>query len=124
MRFTTNNIAATHFDHGEFIGNGFLGLGLDTSLFNSVFGNNFGDFRVDFRKASSNSSNTYLVEENSFNKQLFLIVDELNISNTFRWTQWENKVLSSGGYDMYLKYLIGKDDTLDYDELYINDTVF
>ena len=120
----TNNIAETHFDHGEFIGNGFLGLGLDTSMFNSIFGNNFGDFRVDFRKASFNSSNTYLVEENTFNKDLLLIIDEFSISNTYRWSQWENKVLSSGGFDMYLKHLMSKDETLNYDDLYINDTIF
>ena len=120
----TNNISATHFDHGDFIGNGFVGLGLDTSMFNSIYGNNFGDFRVDFRKASTNSSNIYLVEENTFNKEVLMIVDEFTINNTYRWSQWENKLLSAGGFDMYLKYLIEKDDSLDYDELYLNDTVF
>jgi hypothetical protein len=120
----TNNISATHFDHGVFIGNGFLGLIIDTSMFTSVFGNNFGDFRVDFRKASTNSSGTYLVEENIFKKQVQIIIDEFSISNTYRWSQWENKVLSSGGYDMYLKHLMNTNTNLDYDELYVSDTVF
>ncbi len=120
----TSNIKETHFDENIFKGNGFFSLSVDTSMFLSVYRNNFGDFRIDFSKASLNNSQVYLVEENSFNKELLLRIDEFSINHTYRWKQWENKVLSAGGFDLYLKSLIDKDKTLDYYDLYYTDSVF
>ncbi len=120
----TSNIKETHFDENIFKGNGFFNLNVDTSMFLSVYRNNFGDFRIDFSKASLNNAQVYLVEENSFNKELLLRIDEFSINHTYRWKQWENKVLSAGGFDLYLKSLIDKDKTLDYYDLYYTDSVF
>jgi len=120
----TSNIKETHFDENIFKGNGFFNLNVDTSMFLSVYRNNFGDFRIDFSKASLNNAQVYLVEENSFNKELLLRIDEFSINHTYRWKQWENKVLSAGGFDLYLKSLIDKDKKLDYYDLYYTDSVF
>ena len=46
------------------------------------------------------------------------------INNVYRWKQWKGKVLSSAGYDLYLKYLLEQNNELDYDELYVSDSVF
>jgi hypothetical protein len=121
---STNNIKDTHFDENVFKGNGFFNLSVDTSMFLSVYRNNFGDFRVDFSKASLNNAQVFLVEENIFNKELLLRIDEFSINHTYRWKQWENKVLSAGGYDLYLKSLMDKDKSLDYYDLYYTDSVF
>ncbi|WP_347174590.1 hypothetical protein [Polaribacter uvawellassae] len=120
----TNNINQTHFDENIFEGNGYLMLGIDTSMFTSVFRNNFGNFRVVLGKKSLNNAEIYLIEENIFNTELMFYVDEFNISHTYRWSQWENKILSYAGYDMYIKDLMRKDKTLEYDELFLVDSVF
>ena len=120
----TSNIKDTHYYENIFKGNGYLNLNVDTSMFLSVYRNNFGDFRIDFSKASLNNAQVYLVEENSFNKELLLRIDEFSINHTYRWKQWENKVLSAGGFDLYLKSLIDKDKKLDYYDLYYTDSVF
>ncbi|WKD86921.1 hypothetical protein KCTC32516_02301 [Polaribacter huanghezhanensis] len=65
-----------------------------------------------------------MVEENSFNKELLLRIDEFSINHTYRWKQWKNKVLSAGGFDLYLKSLVDKDKSLDYYDLYYTDSVF
>lgn len=120
----TSNIKDTHFDENIFKGNGFFNLSVDTSMFLSVFRNNFGDFRINFSKASLNNAQVYLVEENIFNKELLLRIDEFSINHTYRWKQWENKVISNGGFDLYLKSLMDKDKSLDYYDLYYTDSVF
>ncbi|GGH02964.1 hypothetical protein GCM10011416_22270 [Polaribacter pacificus] len=121
---STSNIKEMHFDENLFIGNGFLNLHVDTSMFLSVYRNDFGDFRVDFAKASLNNAQVYLVEENIFNKELLLRIDAFSISHTYRWKQWKNKVVSNGGFDLYLKSLVDKDNSLDYYDLYYTDSVF
>ena len=123
-RIYTNNIRETHVDENLFEGNGYLTLGADTSTFTSIYGNNFGDFRVSFSKASFNDTDVYLVEKNIFKNEFLLYIDQFVMTHVYRWSQWEEKVLSSGGYDLYLKHLMEQDNTLDYDEIFKVDTVF
>ena len=120
----TNNIRETHFDENLFTGIGYLDFGADTSTFTSVYGNNFGDFRVSFTKASFNDTDVYIVEKNTFNKELLVYIDQFVMTHIYRWTQWKEKVLSAGGYDLYLKHLMEQDTSLDYDEIYKVDTIF
>ena len=120
----TNNIRETHFDENLFTGIGYLDFGVDTSTFTSVYGNNFGDFRVAFTKASFNDTDVYIVEKNTFNKELLVYIDQFVMTHVYRWTQWKEKVLSAGGYDLYLKHLMEQDTSLDYDEIYKVDTIF
>ena len=120
----TNNIRETHFDENLFTGIGYLDFGVDTSRFTSVYGNNFGDFRVAFTKASFNDTDVYIVEKNTFNKELLVYIDQFVMTHVYRWTQWKEKVLSAGGYDLYLKHLMEQDTSLDYDEIYKVDTIF
>ena len=120
----TNNIRETHFDENLFTGIGYLDFGVDTSTFTSVYGNNFGDFRVSFTKASFNDTDVYIVEKNTFNKELLVYIDQFVMTHVYRWTQWKEKVLSAGGYDLYLKHLMEQDTSLDYDEIYKVDTIF
>ena len=120
----TNNIRETHFDENLFTGIGYLDFGVDTSRFTSVYGNNFGDFRVAFTKASFNDTDVYIVEKNTFNKELLVYIDQFVMTHIYRWTQWKEKVLSAGGYDLYLKHLMEQDTSLDYDEIYKVDTIF
>tara|TARA_R110001599_G_scaffold98558_8_gene253313 strand:+ start:3705 stop:5516 length:1812 start_codon:yes stop_codon:yes gene_type:complete len=120
----TNNIRETHFDENLFTGIGYLDFGADTSTFTSVYGNNFGDFRVSFTKASFNDTDVYIVEKNTFNKELLVYIDQFVMTHVYRWTQWKEKVLSAGGYDLYLKHLMEQDTSLDYDEIYKVDTIF
>ncbi|MFY0602872.1 MAG: two pore domain potassium channel family protein [Flavobacteriaceae bacterium] len=120
----TNSIKDTHIDENIFNGSGYLKIGVDNSSFTSIYGNDFGTYRVDLSKESFNSSQIYIVEKNIFNSPFLLHINEFSIHNVYRWKQWKGKVLSAGGYDQYLKYLIGKNNQLDYDDLYKSDTVF
>lgn len=127
-RFTTeiytNSIRETHIDENNFIGNGYLAIGIDNSLFTSVYGNNFSDFRVSFSKESFNDSQVYIVEKNQFNNPFLFHINQFSINHVYRWKQWKGKLLSSAGFDNYLKHLISQNNRLDYDELYVQDSVF
>lgn len=120
----TNSIKDTYIDENIFKGNGYLKLAVDNSSFTSIYGNDFRGFRIDISKESFNDSQVYIVEKNIFNDALLLHINQFSIHNVYRWKQWKGKVLSSAGYDRYLKYLIEQDSELDYEELYKNDTVF
>ena len=120
----TNSIKDTYIDENVFEGNGYLILSVDNSTFTSIYGNNFGDFRVDISKESFNDSQVYIVEKNIFNDAFLLHINQFSINNVYRWTQWKEKVLSSAGYDLYLKYLLSEGSDLAYEELYKKETVF
>ena len=53
-----------------------------------------------------------------------MYIDQFVMTHVYRWTQWKEKVLSAGGYDLYLKHLMEQDTSLDYDEIYKVDTIF
>ncbi|UAM99954.1 potassium channel family protein [Polaribacter litorisediminis] len=120
----TNSVKDTFIDENIFNGKGFLMLGVDNSTFTSIYGNDFGNFRVNISKESFNDSQVYLVEKNIFNDAFLLHINQFSINNVYRWTQWKGKVLSSAGYDNYLKYLLAEGTDLEYEELYKSDTVF
>ena len=120
----TNSIKDTHIDENVFKNKGFLKIGVDNSSFTSVYGNNFGNYRTEFSKESFNDQQVYIVEKNIFNDSFLLHVNLFTINNVYRWNQWKGKVLSSAGYDLYLKYLLEQNNEFDYDELYVSDTVF
>lgn len=120
----TNSIRQTHIDENRFEGKGYLRIMIDNSLFTSVYENNFGDYRVEFSKESFNDSQVYIVEKNIFNSELLFHINQLSINHVYRWKQWKGKILSTGGYDLYLKHLMEQDKTLDYVELYMADSVF
>ena len=120
----TNSIKDTYIDENVFEGNGYLILSVDNWTFTSIYGNNFGDFRVDISKESFNDSQVYIVEKNIFNDAFLLHINQFSINNVYRWTQWKEKVLSSAGYDLYLKYLLSEGSDLAYEELYKKETVF
>lgn len=121
---STNSIRETHFDENIFVGKGYLSFAVDNSLFTSVFENNFGDFRIDFSKESFNDSQVYIVEKNIFNTEFLFHINQFSINHVYRWNQWRRKILSTGGYDFYLKHLLDQDETLDYYELYKVDSIF
>ena len=121
---STNSIRETHFDENNFKGKGHLSFFVDNSLFTSVFSNNFGDYRVDFSKESFNDNQVYIVEKNIFNSEFLFHLNQLSINHVYRWNQWRGKILSTEGYDLYLKYLLDQDETLDYDEIYKMDSIF
>jgi len=124
VEFNTNSIQETSIDENIFKGNGYLNINVDNSIFTSIYGNDFGDFRIDLSKESFNDSQVYLVEKNIFNDSFLLHINHFSISNVYRWKQWKGKVLSSAGYDLYLKYLLEQNNELDYEDLYKIDTVF
>ena len=121
-----NNIRETNIDLNHFNGKGFVKILIDASNFTSVYGNKFNDFRVDFSKAAWGTSQVYLIEENSFNQEVLIHVDNFSSNHIYRWNQWGEKVLSSLGYDAYLKHLIktGKNKSLGYEDLFYTDSVF
>lgn len=120
----TNSIKDTYIDENIFTGNGYLKLSVDNSSFTSIYGNNFKDFRVDISKESFNDSQVYIVEKNIFNNAFLLHVNQFSINNVYRWKQWKGKVLSSAGYDRYLKYLLEQNNELGYEDLYKSNIVF
>lgn len=124
VEFNTNSIQETSIDENIFKGNGYLNINVDNSIFTSIYGNDFGDYRIDLSKESFNDSQVYLVEKNIFNDSFLLHINHFSISNVYRWKQWKGKVLSSAGYDLYLKYLLEQNNELDYEDLYKIDTVF
>ncbi|MFK5891102.1 MAG: potassium channel family protein [Flavobacteriaceae bacterium] len=124
VEFNTNSIQETSIDENIFKGNGYLNISVDNSIFTSIYSNDFGDYRMDLSKESFNDSQVYLVEKNIFNDSFLLHINHFSISNVYRWKQWKGKVLSSAGYDLYLKYLLEQNNELDYEELYKIDTVF
>jgi hypothetical protein len=121
---STNSIRETHFDENTFKGKGDVNFFVDNSLFTSVYENNFGDFRVDFSKESFNDNQVYIVEKNIFNSAFLFHINQFSINHVYRWNQWRGKILSTGGYDLYLKHLLDQDEALDYDELYKVDSIF
>jgi hypothetical protein len=121
---TTNSIRETHFDENDFKGKGYLSFFVDNSLFTSVFENNFGDYRVDFSKESFNDNQVYIVEKNIFNNEFLFHINQFSINHVYRWNQWRRKILSTEGYDLYLKHIIDQDESLYYDEIYKNDSIF
>ena len=120
----TNSIRETHIDENIFKGKGYVRIAIDNSLFTSVYKNNFGDFRVEFSKESFNDNQVYIVEKNIFNSEFLFHINQLSINHVYRWTQWKRKMLSTGGFDLYLKHLMDQNNTLDYDELYETDSVY
>jgi hypothetical protein len=121
---STNSIRETHFDENIFKGKGDFNFFVDNSLFTSVYENNFGDFRVDFSKESFNDNQVYIVEKNIFNTAFLFHINQFSINHVYRWNQWRGKILSTEGYDLYLKHLLDQDEALDYDELYKVDSIF
>mgnify|MGYP005990990637 CR=1 FL=1 len=123
---SVNNVRETNIDENQFIGNGFANIYIDASNFTSVFGNQFNDYRVNFSKAAWGTSQVYIVEENSFNKELLIHIDNFSSNHIYRWTQWKEKVLSTLGYDAYLKHLIntGNNNSLGYDDLFYSDSIY
>lgn len=120
----TNSVKDTYIDENIFNGKGSLMPSIDNSTFTRIYGNDFGDFRVNISKESFNDSQVYLVKKNIFNDTFLLHINQFSINNVYRWTQWKGKVLSSAGYDLYLKYLLAEGADLEYEELYKSDTVF
>ena len=123
---SVNNIRDTYIDDNDFTGKGFANIFIDASNFTSVFGNHFNDFRVSLSKAAWGNSQVYLFEENTFNTELLLHIDNFSINHIYRWDQWKEQVLSELGYDAYLKHLLKTDENngLGYDELFYSDTIF
>lgn len=124
IQFYTNSIKDTHIDENIFKNKGFLKIAVDNSSFTSIYGNNFGNYRTEISKESFNDQQVYIVEKNQFNDAFLLHVNLFTINNVYRWKQWKGKVLSSAGYDLYLKHLLEQNSDFDYDELYVSDTVF
>ena len=124
VQFYTNSIKDTNIDENVFKNKGFLKISVDNSSFTSIYGNNFGDYRTEISKESFNDQQVYIVEKNTFNDFFLLHVNLFTINNVYRWKQWKGKVLSSAGYDLYLKYLLEQNNNLNYDELYASDSVF
>lgn len=120
----TNSIRETNIDENIFKGKGYVRIAIDNSLFTSVYKNNFGDFRVEFSKESFNDNQVYIVEKNIFNSEFLFHINQLSINHVYRWTQWKRKILSTEGFDLYLKHLMDQNNTLDYDELYETDSVY
>ncbi len=123
---SVNNVRDTNIDENEFIGKGFANIFIDASNFTSVFRNQFNDYRVNFSKAAWGTTQVYLVEENSFNTELLVHIDNFSSNHIYRWSQWKGKVLSTLGYDAYLKHLIntGKNNSLGYDDLFYSDSIY
>ena len=124
IQFYTNSIKDTHIDENIFKNKGFLKIAVDNSSFTSIYGNDFGNYRTEISKESFNDQQVYIVEKNQFNDAFLLHVNLFTINNVYRWKQWKGKVLSSAGYDLYLKHLLEQNSEFDYDELYVSDTVF
>ena len=120
----TNSIKDNAIDENRFHGNGHVKVIVDNTSFTSIYGNDFGKFRVEISKESFNDSQVYLVEKNIFNDALLLHVNLFTINNVYRWKQWKGKVLSTAGYDLYLKHLLDEGSEFEYEELYKSDTVF
>lgn len=123
---SVNNIREANIDYNQFSGKGFVNVFIDATNFTSVFGNQFNDFRVHFTKASWGNSQVYLIEENHFNREVMLAIDNFSINHIYRWDQWAEKTISTLGYDAYLKHVLttDKNNSLGYEELFYNDTVF
>lgn len=124
IQLYTNSIKDTNIDENIFKNKGFLKIAVDNSSFTSIYGNDFGYYRTEISKESFNDQQVYIVEKNKFNDSFLLHVNLFTINNVYRWKQWKGKVLSSAGYDLYLKHLLDQNSNLDYDELYVSDTVF
>ena len=120
----TNSIKDTYIDENKFNGTGHAKISVDNSSFTSIYGNDFGKYRIEISKESFNDSQVYIVEKNVFNDAFLLHINQFSINNVYRWSQWKGKVLSSAGYDLYLKYLLDQGSKLEYEELFKNDTVF
>ena len=120
----TNSIKETNIDENQFIGNGYLSLGVDNSMFTSIFKNNFGDYRVTFLKESFTEHQAYIIERNVFKNPLFIHINQFSINHVYRWNQWKGKVHSLAGYDSYIKHLLETGNESSYDELYLSDDVY
>ncbi|MCE7990837.1 MAG: hypothetical protein HEP71_02610 [Roseivirga sp.] len=121
-----NNIRETNIDDNQFHGKGFVNVFIDASNFTSVYRNQFNDFRVHLTKASWGNSQVYIFEENRFNQEVMLAVDNFSVNHVYRWDQWAEKTISTLGYNAYLVHLLttGKNNSLGYEELFYSDTVF
>ncbi|PLX14255.1 MAG: hypothetical protein C0598_01785 [Marinilabiliales bacterium] len=82
--------------------------------------------RFDFLKASVNSAQLCAVEDNIFNKDLFLTIDNFNPDHVYRWNQWKNKVVTNYGYTIYMQHLLDKDsaNNLKFNEMFQSDSIF
>jgi len=97
-----NNIRSTDIEDNHFTGDGFIYFTIDTSNFTSISFNDFNNYRTDLTKASLNSSHLILMEENIFNKDVQLNIDDFNRNHLYRWSQWRKKLISSDGFRTYL----------------------
>ncbi|MFK5891103.1 MAG: hypothetical protein QM486_10290 [Flavobacteriaceae bacterium] len=97
-----NNIRSTEFENNIFLGDGFINLTIDTSSFSSISYNHFNNYRTELLKASLNSSHMFLMEENVFNKDVILNIDDFNSNHLYRWSQWQKKLISSDGFRTYI----------------------
>ena len=126
IEIAVNNIRSIIFEDNTIIGDSFFNFFIDTAGETYIANNNFGDVRFDFLKASINSAQLCAVEDNIFNKDLFLTIDNFNPDHVYRWNQWKNKVVTNYGYTIYMQHILDNDSTktLKFNEIFQSDSIF
>ncbi|MGW8122088.1 hypothetical protein ACV07N_05460 [Roseivirga echinicomitans] len=86
-------------DHGRVTITGDLTDKVDIS------GNDFGEWIAEIKVLGSMELNTSILEENTFKNHVLLDFDNLTTSSTFQWSQWDDQLISSQGYNDYFNLL-------------------
>lgn len=100
-----NNITAIDFIDNKFLGEGLVQFYIDTCRETQFSYNDFGNQSVLLHQKGIIASSMNFITDNIYRNHVMLELDDFSKTDTYRWNEWANKVISYHGYSEYIRDL-------------------
>tara|TARA_R110001632_G_scaffold124451_1_gene237327 strand:+ start:1252 stop:3111 length:1860 start_codon:yes stop_codon:yes gene_type:complete len=123
--FSVNNIRAFDFTYNRIKGDGILDLSIDKSRETMVLYNDFDEVIVTLYQAGIDEASVNVFDQNIFNQAVILEVENFSKTDTYRWNEWEQQLISFQGYSEYIRtlYLSRALNSASIEDLFNNDSI-
>tara|TARA_R110000787_G_scaffold271939_5_gene379234 strand:- start:13659 stop:15518 length:1860 start_codon:yes stop_codon:yes gene_type:complete len=123
--FSVNNIRAFDFTYNRLKGDGIVDFSIDKSRETMVLYNDFDDATVLLYQAGIDEASVNVFDQNIFNKPVILEVENFSKTDTYRWNEWEQHIISYQGYSEYIRtlYLARALNSASIEDLFNNDSI-